>query len=415
MQQPQGMAQLSTQDWLAFSLLSGIGPARLARLCEYLSNPTLNNDLFDSPQHKPNTTTEIQYERLLQLKWPPITAQQAMDYLHHGRLTDDQQQKLEQTLLWLEEPDHQLILRTDRDYPELLKEISTAPALLYMQGQIDSLRLPKIGIVGARKCSAYGQQVTEQIASQLALRGISVVSGGAIGIDTAAHLGALNAHHAPTGVVMGTGLLHCYPKQNKHLFERVLDQQGYLLSEYPLTTAPRPHLFPPRNRIISGLSYGVLVSQASLKSGSLISANFALQQNREVFAIPARLSDSQSAGCHQLIRQGAILVRNADDIINECEALQYVEFTKGCQPIAQPQNSVPAISATPSSLATKPPDISSAAAELLQLISSSPQGLDFDVLIRTTNLQAPQLMQLLMALELAQCITNVGGCYRKKA
>ncbi|MEO9654123.1 DNA-processing protein DprA [Marinomonas sp.] len=401
---------LSKTDWIAFSFLTAIGPARLSRLFHYLTSLNEPQGLFKETDHSILTKQEIHYDLLRSLKWPETTARQAIEYLNHHTLSEEQQKKLDQTLEWLEASNHHLILRSESAYPVLLKEISTAPALLYLEGHLPTLAKDKIGIVGARKCSAYGRQVTHEIATQLSVNGVCVVSGGALGIDTAAHQASLNAKATPTGVVMGTGLLQCYPKQNKSLFKQVIEQQGFLLSEYPLTTAPRPHLFPPRNRIISGLSHGVLVTEASIKSGSLISANYALQQNREVFAVPARLSDKQSCGCLQLLRQGAVLVRSADDIINECPSLKSLYDNKAVSEttITDKITKSPPVHKSQVSMQTA----SSVGKTLMDLLIESADGLDFDALVRASGLQAPQLMQTLMELELTGCVVNIGGLYR---
>ncbi|MCW4630308.1 DNA-processing protein DprA [Marinomonas rhodophyticola] len=323
---------LSHTDWLCLSFLSGIGPSRLSRLYTYLSELDQQTpmdehaplSLFDEEK----TTEAISYELLIALKWPEITARQAMDYFTSGTLSKEQESKRDESLAWLEDADHHLVLQEDELYPTALKEIAVAPAFLYVEGRRDVLSLPKIGIVGARKCTRYGLDVTFQFAEQLSSRGICVVSGGAMGVDTAAHQGALHSKTTPTIGVMGTGLFHRYPNHNQQMFDQILEQGGALISEYPLSTRPRPHLFPPRNRIISGLSMGILVSEASVKSGSLISASYAIQQNREVFALPGRLTDAQSAGCHQLLRQGATLVRHVDDIVAECPALSSASIAK---------------------------------------------------------------------------------------
>ncbi|MGR0279102.1 DNA-processing protein DprA [Marinomonas dokdonensis] len=401
---------LSKTDWIAFSFLTAIGPARLSRLFHYLTSLNEAQGLFKDTDHTVLTRQDINYDLLRSLKWPEATAIQAMEYLTHHKLSEEQQKKLDQTLEWLEMSNHHLILRSDSAYPTLLKEISTAPALLYLEGHLLSLAQDKIGIVGARKCSAYGRQITHEIATQLSVNGVCVVSGGALGIDTAAHRASLNAQATPTGVIMGTGLLHCYPKQNASLFKQVVEQQGFLLSEYPLTTEPRPHLFPPRNRIISGLSHGVLVTEASIKSGSLISANYALQQNREVFAVPARLSDKQSSGCLQLLRQGAVLVRSADDIINECPSLQSLYVSKANSETTVKDKSSKLPTAPKSPVCTQ--TTSSTGKVLMDLLIESTDGLDFDSLIRASDLDAPQLMQALMELELTGCVVNFGGLYR---
>lgn len=425
---------LSHTDWLCLSFLSGIGPSRLSRLYTYLSELDQQTpidehaplSLFDEEK----TTEAISYELLIALKWPEITARQAMDYFTSGTLSKEQESKRDESLAWLEDTDHHLVLQEDELYPTALKEIAVAPAFLYVEGRRDVLSLPKIGIVGARKCTRYGRDVTFQFAEQLSSRGICVVSGGAMGVDTAAHQGALHSKTTPTIGVMGTGLFHRYPNHNQQMFDEILEQGGALISEYPLSTQPRPHLFPPRNRIISGLSMGILVSEASVKSGSLISASYAIQQNREVFALPGRLTDTQSAGCHQLLRQGATLVRHVDDIVAECPALSSALTTKPSverKAIAKeskvhknirksssadnkhaPETLSPLIS---NAFHTLPKSTSDNAKVIINIMEQEGQAMDFDALIRQSKMDAGLMMQVLMELELYGCVENREGLY----
>jgi DNA processing protein len=410
-------AGLTQTDWLCLSFLSGIGPARLSRLYTYLTqlqsgtsqDQTEKVSLFEADN---NPSDIISYDVLRALKWPEVTARQAMDYLFAGTLTEDQVIKRDQSLSWLADPHHFLVLQEDLFYPSELKEISVAPAFLYVEGHRNALALPKIGIVGARKCTRHGRDITFQLAGQLASHGICVVSGGAIGIDTAAHQGALQGKVTPTIGVMGTGLLHRYPTQNTALFEQIVEQGGALISEYPLTTSPRPHLFPPRNRIISGLCMGVLVAEASIKSGSLISASYAVQQNRDVFALPGRLSDKQSEGCHQLLRQGATLVRNVDDILEECSATSLIfENTAVAQGKTAERTVGPGRMSLHGSFHQIPESASEGAKTLAIALKKEATAMDFDALIRLTQMSAGMMMQALMELELSGCIENREGLY----
>lgn len=425
-------SSLSQTDWLSLSLLKGIGPARLSRLMQYLCElDAINQDQDPSLSKQADVASnELSYELLRKLKWPEVTAKQAMAYLSSGELSDEQQVKLELTQEWLTLENHTLLLFHDENYPQLLKEISVPPALLYAKGSLDGLAYPKLGVVGARRCSKYGSDMTLYFSEALADRGVSIVSGGALGIDTAAHRGALKSNGAPSISVMGTGLLHCYPDQNKPLYDALLDQGGLLLSEYPLTTQPRPNLFPPRNRIISGLSMAILVAEASIKSGSLISASYALQQNRDVFAFPGRITDSQSAGCHQLIRQGASLVTKVEDILNECplllESLSLEKSSELSERLNKDQINPPLLEAE-LTLYKHPPkpnnqntidapyslsELAKAVFYLLKdLASEDSSAVDFDALSRLTKTNAADLMQALMELELNACIENQQGLY----
>jgi len=318
-QQSQNLDQslsLSKQDWLTLSFIKGVGPARLDRLLIYLQ--ALEQDL-SQPSH--SLRESISYELLTQLKWPKETANEAMAYLGRGFISHEVSKKLMLTLSWLDEsPLHHLIIKFESAYPAELAQISVAPLLLYVIGQLESLHQPKLAMVGARKATPYGINTAFAFAQQLAEHDISLVSGGAIGIDTAAHKGALDKS-GRTIAVMGTGLLNLYPKINKPLFNAIIDNQGCLISEYPLQTHVQARLFPARNRIISGLSLGVIVVEAGFKSGSLISANYALQHNREVFAVPGRICDKASVACLDLIKQGAKLITHVDDILTEFPSL----------------------------------------------------------------------------------------------
>ncbi len=204
----------------------------------------------------------------------------------------------------------------DDDYPESLKNIYSPPILLYVRGRIRPEDADAIAIVGSRRTSYYGISTCERLAEQLASRGIAVISGLARGIDTTAHKGALKSGR--TIAVLGSGLNYIYPPENRRLAEEI-SKKGAVISEFPMATPPNSRNFPRRNRIISGLSLGVVVVEASEKSGSLITANFALEENRELFAVPGEISSRISAGTNNLIKQGAKLVENADDIMVEVE------------------------------------------------------------------------------------------------
>lgn len=219
---------------------------------------------------------------------------------------------------WLEaNEDHHLLTWGDADYPADLLNIPDPPLLLWVQGSRTALSHPlRLAIVGSRNPTPQGQRHAQDFAHALAQAGVCVVSGLALGVDAAAHEGALLAQ-APTLAVVGTGLDRVYPRRHADLVQRIIHGGGTLISEYPLGTPPLPHHFPRRNRIISGLSEAVLVVQAALQSGSLITAQQALEQGRDVMAIPGSIHDPQSKGCHALIRQGAKLVESAQDVLEE--------------------------------------------------------------------------------------------------
>ena len=223
---------------------------------------------------------------------------------------------LEVTIKWLEKADgHHVISLGDDSYPSALYQTADPPLLLYAQGRIELLKAASIAIVGSRNPTPQGAANARAFAMHLSRAGLTVVSGMALGVDAAAHEGGLEGA-AGTIAVVGTGLDRVYPRQNRSLAHRIA-AGGLVISEYPLGTPPLPHNFPKRNRIISGLSRGTLVVEAALQSGSLITARLAGEQGREVFAIPGSIHSTLSKGCHALIKQGAKLVEDAQDIISE--------------------------------------------------------------------------------------------------
>jgi len=208
-----------------------------------------------------------------------------------------------------------IVTRDDPAYPPLLQTIYNPPNLLYLRGNIDLLRREAVAVVGSRAATAYGVKVARKMAAELCAAGVAVVSGMALGVDTAAHSGALEGGGA-TVAVLGCGVDVVYPRQNSRLYE-ALCEHSLVVSEYPLGTRPEAFRFPARNRIISGLSRGVVVVEAAKRSGSLITARMALDEGREVFAVPGRIDSFKSAGTHHLLQEGAKLVNSVADILEE--------------------------------------------------------------------------------------------------
>jgi DNA processing protein len=208
-----------------------------------------------------------------------------------------------------------LITLRDEAFPAPLREIFDPPLMLYYRGDLTLLQQPALAIVGSRRPTAYGRAMTQRLANDLAARGLTIVSGMARGIDSAAHQGALEAG-GKTVAVLGSGIDVVYPAENKKLYEQIA-AKGLLLSEFPLGAFPAPQNFPIRNRIISGLALGVLVVEAAQYSGSLITARLAMEQNREVFAVPGSITNKNSWGPHILIKQGAKLVQDWQDVVEE--------------------------------------------------------------------------------------------------
>ncbi len=222
---------------------------------------------------------------------------------------------IERDLRTIAEKAVKVIPITSPDYPACLKNIYDPPILLYVNGTLLESDKHSIAIVGSRRATVYGRSIAERIANDLASRGLTIVSGGARGIDTAAHKGALAAG-GRTIAFLGCGIDVSYPAENKKLFE-AMTESGAVVSEFPLGANPEPWRFPPRNRLISGLSLGVLVCQSPEASGALITAGYAAEQGKDTYAVPGNVDDERNRGCHRLIQDGAKLVQDATDILHE--------------------------------------------------------------------------------------------------
>lgn len=286
----------------------------------------------------------------------------------------------------------------DGRYPQALRHIQDAPLVLYARGDLALLERDQIGIVGSRKASPAGLEHARNFAAGLSQCGLLVTSGLALGIDGAAHAGALDAGY-PTIAVIGCGLDRIYPRQHQSLARRI-ESCGVLLSEYPPGTPARPSHFPQRNRIISGLSRGVLVVEAGLRSGSLITARLALEQGREVFAVPGSIRNPMARGCHQLIREGARLVESPEDILEELEG-----WWSQATPAASGQEEE---SSGPDLSGLGPREIA-----VFQALGYDP--VSTDALALATNLPADQLMQALLQLELQGLAASAPGGYLRLA
>ncbi|CAB1277292.1 DNA-processing protein DprA [Candidatus Nitrosacidococcus tergens] len=299
-------------------------------------------------------------------------------------------------LEWVEQqPNRYILTLADKDYPPLLKEIADPPPVLFIEGNPELLSLPQLGIVGSRNPSPNGKETAHQFAYSLSRSGLLISSGLAVGIDTAAHQGSL-ASNLPTIAIVGTGLDRVYPARNRDLAQKIREN-GALISEFSIGTPPLAQNFPRRNRIISGLSLGILVIEAATQSGSLITARLAAEQGREVFAIPGSIHNPLSKGCHQLIREGAKLVETAQDIIDEVKSL--VGF------IAANNQSY-----LDSSNNENLQNIESEYRNVLNNLGYDP--LPIDVLVERCQLTVEELSSILLMLELQGFITALpGGCY----
>ena len=299
-------------------------------------------------------------------------------------------------LAWAAQDGHEILFYADQDYPVLLKQTASPPALLYMQGDRRILSLPRFAIVGSRNPTASGKDTAYQFAKHLAKQGLCIASGLALGIDAAAHQGAL-AGDGFTIAVLGSGLQNIYPARNKKLAEQI-SAMGIVMSEFPLNTPPKAENFPRRNRIISGLSLGCLVVEAAIRSGSLISARYAGEQGREVFAIPGSIHNPLARGCHHLIRQGAKLVETADDILDELKHLYQASS------VAEPHQQ---------SLPTEPADeLDDVYQQLLTTIGY--EATPIDLMITRSAFTSDEIASMLVILELNGHIESVPGGYSRR-
>lgn len=295
----------------------------------------------------------------------------------------------EQALLalrWSENSQHSILLHDMPDYPALLKETAGAPPLLFVQGDPAILEKPQIAIVGSRRATRPGLDTAQSFARSLAQGGFAVTSGLALGVDAAAHQGAL-AVQGLTIAVVGTGLNRMYPARHRELARDIIEQGGALVSELALHSAPHASHFPRRNRIISGLSLGVLVVEASPSSGSLITARLAAEQGREVYAIPGSIHAPGARGCHQLIRSGATLIETVDDILESLQGWHRIAAVKQ-QPVQQ-------------TLELQHP--------LLELLKVQP--LDIEGLVELSELPLPEVLSLLTEFEIAGHVSCEGGLW----
>jgi DNA processing protein len=288
---------------------------------------------------------------------------------------------LERTLAWLREPGHHLLTLHDPGYPRLLANIADPPLLLYINGRLDMLDQPALAIVGSRNASIQGKANAASFAQALSEAGLAIVSGLALGIDAAAHEGALRGAGSTIAVV-GTGLDRIYPARNAAL-ARQIAAQGCIVSEYPLGTPALAGNFPRRNRIISGLAAGVLVVEAAAESGSLITANLAAEQGREVFALPGSIHSALAKGCHKLIRKGACLVETVDEVLGA----MHLSPLAGARPI----------------------DVDHGAIGDALLAALGHDPVDFDVLLAHAGIDAAQLNGQLLMLELDGRLERLPG------
>jgi DNA processing protein len=360
------MTTIETRDWLALSLASGVGLTWFWHLVNRFGSARA---VLQAPG------SELK-------KLPGIRGQHLAALARSGELRSTADLELKK----LKRLGGQALVFHDSAYPELLRQIAQPPPVIYVNGNSELLNATSVAIVGSRAATSYGRRVSHSLARDLAMKGLCVVSGLALGIDTEAHIGCLAGCGATVGV-LGCGLDVVYPRTNRNLFKAVTEK-GLLVSEYPLGTPPEPFRFPARNRIIAGLSLGIVVVEASKKSGSLITVQFGLEEGREIFAVPGQVDSFKSAGAHWLLQQGASLVVSADDIMSHL-SLQQVGSKR-----VEPETDLRA-------------GLDRESLALLSIIETYPQPRQ-EILSRS-GLSAARLSELLLMLELETLVEILPG------
>jgi DNA processing protein len=352
-------------DWLRLIMTPGLGAVSQHRLLNTFQHASQILAAID------NGTVEL-----------PAKARKGFAQTHH--------KMVDRCLAWQAKKDRrQIICWSDARYPALLKEIPDPPPLLFVEGETSALSQPQLAIVGSRKATPSGLETTRQFASALSQHGLGVTSGLALGIDASAHIGCLDAQGITTAV-LGNGLDKIYPARHQSLADEIIEK-GVLVSEFPPGTPPLAQNFPRRNRIISGLSLGVLVVEAAVRSGSLITARLAGEQGREVFAIPGSIHNPLARGAHRLLRDGATLVEQIDDILNELGPLAALVGT----------------AAATSAQKSVRPAIGAEQQFLLDCMGFDP--VDTDTLVARSQLTTERVSSMLLLLELQGNIAALGG------
>ncbi len=382
-----------TLHWLLLHYLPGFTPAAIRKLARGADDPL--TWLHYSPDR---------------LRASGLNVEQCASVLAWQRCGEADPAWLEarRSADWLAANQVRLLPFTDPLYPPLLLEISDPPPLLYVAGAVECLSDPQLAVVGSREPSREGLLDAAQFAAELAAAGFVVTSGMAYGIDAAAH-GAALAAGGRTVAVLGCGIDIVYPPVHRQLAASIR-ASGALVSEFPLRTPPRPQQFPSRNRIISGMSLGVLVVEAALRSGSLVTARLALEQNREVFAIPGSIHNPVSVGTNTLIRNGATLVQTAGDIVEELRGWSNSPLPRPPAPLIPVPAPLPARFPRPAPLA---PELPADVAAVLAAVDLQPTPLD--LVMATLALPLPTVLATLGELELRGLVENVAGAYRRTA
>lgn len=369
------------KDWISLNMTPGIGPRKASQLLEKFGSA---ENVFHALR-----------SQLESLRLKPETIESILKKEFH--------QKAEEELEKVRADGGDVLILDDGSYPFLLREIADPPITLYVKGNWQAcFDAPCIGVVGSRRCSTYGENASLMLSRDLADKGICIVSGLARGIDTAAHKGALEAK-GKTVAVMGTGISQVYPRENAKLVERILDSGGAIVSQFPLETPPIPENFPYRNRVISGLSLGVLLVEASERSGSLITARLAMEQNREVFAVPGNISSKNSFGTNYLIKSGAKLVQQWQDVVHELPAEIAAQILP---PVIEEKVAKERTDNQQQDLI--PADLSGDESKIYKLLSFD-EAKHIDLLSEKSGLAVNILMSVLLALDMRDLIRELPG------
>lgn len=363
-------------DWIALNMVRGIGPRTANQLLNRFGSPAsvfaASRLALGKEGLKPDTIQELQDSSILE--------------------------KANAEIERLEKLNAEVITLEDDAYPQLLREIHDPPIALYVRGDLPkALERPALAVVGSRRCSTYGVNVAESLSRDLAAHGLTIVSGLARGIDAAAHRGALESN-GQTIAVVGTGLETTYPKEHKKLEEQII-ASGAVVSEFPLGTPPLPQNFPYRNRILSGLCFGVLIVEASEHSGSLITARLANEQGREVFAVPGNITSQTSFGPNYLIKDGAKLVQIWRDVVDELPREAKEQLFGIERPTTTQSNVQPIFEAV---------DLSDSERKILDILSSDVPA-HIDQLLLSSELSSSDLMTALLGLEMKDRIKQLPG------
>lgn len=360
-------------SWLALALTPGLGPRLSARLLQR----------FDSPEG-------VFRASLPQLESCSLTAAAAQAIFKKEAF-----KRAEKELASIQKiAGCSLLNWTEPEYPQTLLQIYDPPVSLYVRGDPQVLNLPSLSIVGTRKPTQYGSQMAERLGRDLAARGLLIVSGMARGIDAIGHHGAMAVNGRAIGV-LGTGIDVCYPKENKKLYEKVLER-GAMISEFPLHTHPAPENFPVRNRIVAGMPLGVVVVEGAQYSGSLITARLAMEFGREVFGVPGNVTQPVSFAPNQLIKQGAKLVTNAEDVIEELPTPVRAALMQVERPEAEQRNQLAAAALSP------------AQKKLYDLLSTD-EPRHIDDIVERSGLNSSEVLATLFDLEMKGMIRQLPG------